>query len=89
MAPWRLSSAASMRQASMAMSWVAPKKPTMTAKPATAINEVAGFDPEISHSPRMISAWVASIHDRRWPRSLVRPGIEVRSSSGAQTNFNA
>lgn len=55
MAPWRLSSAASIRQASMTMSWVAPKKPTSAAKPATAIKALEGLRVEIDHRPKMIT----------------------------------
>ncbi|MNS85986.1 hypothetical protein D3C72_1198680 [compost metagenome] len=88
MAPWRLSSAASIRQASMTISWVAPKKPTRTAKAATCISDVAGFRPEMDQRPKITTACVTSIHDRRWPRYRVRIGILVRSIRGAHTNFS-
>ncbi len=88
MAPWRLSSAASIRQASMTMSWVAPKKPTRTANRATWGREVAGFRPEIDHRPTITTAWVSSIQDRRWPRYRVRIGMVARSTSGDQMNFS-
>jgi hypothetical protein len=72
----------------MTMSWVAPAKPTSTAKAAIRQRSPAGLDPAISHSPRITTAWVTSIHERRWPISGVRIGTAVRSTSGAQTNFS-
>jgi len=71
------------------MSRVAPKKPTIRASIATAASDVWGLDAEIAQSPITISPWVANIHDRLCPSHCVRPGMEVRSSSGAQTNFSA
>jgi hypothetical protein len=39
--------------------------------------------------PRMTITWLTSIQERRWPSSRVRPGIFIRSITGAQTNFSA
>ncbi len=87
MAPWRETSAASIRQASTTMSWVAEEKPVNTANRATRPRLALGSEPATSSSPAMIATWATSIHDRRWPSHLVRPGTAVRSTSGAHRNL--
>ena len=89
MAPCFSTPTTSIRQASMTMSWVAEKKPTMTARAAMVTRLDFGFWPAISQSPRMITAWATSIQDRRWPSQRVRRGRLVRSMTGAQRNLRA
>ena len=72
----------------MTMSWVAVVKPTITATSAISGRLVAGLMPEMASRPRMITAWQASIHARRWPSSPCSTGILVRSISGAHRNLN-
>ena len=87
MAPCFDVSAASMRQASMAMSCVADEKPTRTAKTAIVPRLRDGSVPATSQSPSMMRAWHTSIHERRWPSQPVRTGTRARSTNGAQRNL--
>ena len=88
MAPCLDTSAASMRQASIAMSWVADEKPTRKAKtaivPRLRVGSASRDQPESEHD----RAWHSSIHDRRWPSHAVSNGTCARSTNGAQRNLN-
>src|SRR5262245_28736796 len=76
-----------MRQASIAMSWVADEKPTSTANTARGPRLSDGSVPDSSQRPTMIEAWQASIHERRWPTHPLNNGIGSRSTRGAQRNL--
>ena len=41
----------------------------------------------MSQSPRMMSAWQTSIHERRCPSHLVSTGTSARSMNGAHRNL--
>ena len=88
MAPCLDTSAASMRQASMAMSCVADENPTRNAKNAIVPRLRVGSDPATSQRPSMIASWHSSIHERRWPSQGVSSGTCARSMNGAQRNLN-
>ena len=88
MAPCFETSAASIRQASMTMSWVAETKATKAAKAAITARFRAGSVPDISQRPIISNTCSTIIQLRRCPSRRVRPGTWVRSISGAHRNFS-
>ena len=88
MAPCFDCSAASIRQASIAMSCVADENPTMKAKSAIRPRLTVGSEPAMSQRPKMMAAWHTSIQERRWPSHPVSSGTCERSMNGAQRNLN-
>ena len=88
MAPCFSVTAASIRQASITMSWVAEMNPTSTAKSAMRPRLRTGSVPAISQRPSRMSSWQSNIQERRWPSHLVTSGTVARSTSGAQRNFS-
>ena len=72
----------------MTMSCVADVNATNTANAATRPRFTVGFDPEISHRPKISRPWHTSIHARRCPSMGPSTGTLVRSISGAQRNLS-
>ena len=86
-AAWRSLVIASIRYASMAISWVAEENATSNANNATGVRASVGSVMAIPINPDAMPICASNIQLRRLPSIRVSIGIGTRSTTGAQNTL--
>jgi len=77
-----------MRQASMAMSWLAERNATNAAAAIETAGEAAGLVSASNAAARTSAGWMTASQPRLRPRCRAGPGGGTWSKTGDQRNFN-